>query len=97
MMTKEPMTKAITQLYQASLAAIIPYIAKYQKLASVATLNNFLVIMPMWKPSAKFFIYVPTTRPTISFVRMELSSISNFLFAYGGISLIAILHQVYTI
>jgi hypothetical protein len=68
---------------------------KFRRLASVAMPNNSLVTMPMWKLSAKFFMYVPTIRPMIFFVRMEQSSTSNFSSAYGGISLIAILRQVY--
>jgi len=97
MVMKERTTKAITQLFQANLAAIILYTVKFRRLVFVAMSNNSLVITLTWKLSAKFFTYVPTIKLTIFFVRMERSSINNSLSVYGGISLIATLRQVCTI
>lgn len=93
----EHMTKVIIQLFQASLVATILYIVKFRRPVSAAMPNNSLVTMPTWKPSAKFFIYVPTIRPMISFVRTGQFSISNFSFVYGGINSTAIPRQACTI
>jgi len=96
-MKMEHMMKVIIQLFQVSLVAIILYTVKFRRLVSVAMPNNSLVIMPTWKPSAKFFTYVPTIRPMISFVRTEQFSISNFSFVYGGINSTVIPRQAFTI
>lgn len=90
-------TKVIIQLFRASLVAIILSTVKFWRPVSVAMPNNSLVTTPTWKPSAKFFMYVPTIRLLISFVRMEQFSINNFSFVYGGINSTATPHQVFTI
>lgn len=94
MVMKERMMKVITQLFQASLVAIILYIVKFRKPVFVAMRNNFLVITLMWKLSAKFFTYVPIIKPMTFFVRTEQFSINNTLSVYGGINLIATPRQV---
>jgi len=91
------MMKVIIQLFLANLVAIILYTVKFRRPVSVAMPNNSLVIMPMWKLSAKFFIYVPTIRPTISFVQTEQFSINNFSFVYGGINSTVTPRQAFTI
>lgn len=97
MVTRERTMKVITQLFPASLVAIILYTVKFRRPVFVAMRNNFLVIMLTWKPSAKFFIYVPIIEPSTFFVRMERFSISNSSSVYGGINLTATPHQVFTI
>lgn len=91
------MTKVIIQLFLANLVPIILYIVKFRRPVSAAMPNNSLVIMPTWKPSAKFFTYVPTIRLTISFVQTEQFSINNFSFVYGGINSTVTLHQAFII
>lgn len=90
---KERTTKAITQLFQANLVAIILYIVKFRRPVFVATPNNSLATTPTWKLSAKFFTYVPTIKLTIFFALMERSSINNSLSVYGGISSTAALRK----
>lgn len=97
MVMKEHTTKVTTQLFQENLAVTILYIVKYRKLVSVVMPNNFLVTMPTWKPSAKFSIYVPTIKLMIFSVQTEQSSINNSSSVYGGISLIVIPHQTFSI
>lgn len=97
MVMREHMMKVITQLFQASLVAIILYIVKFRRPVSVAMRNNFLVTTPMWKLSAKFFIYVPIIKPMTFFVQMEQFLINNILSVYGGINLIATPRQVFII
>ena len=97
MKMREHTTKVIIQLFRANLVAIILYIVKFRRPVSVAMPNNSLVTMPTWKPSAKFFTYVPTIRPTISFVQTEQFSINNFSFVYGGINLNVTPRQAFTI
>lgn len=91
--------KAITQQFQVNQKSIIQFCQKSQRLHSIVVNKNSQDITLMSKLVAKSSTFVPSTTLAnmISCVQMEQFSHKNFSFVCGGINLIAIQLQDFSL